>query len=184
MLLQERNSVEILKVKAHTNIVGNEIADQLAKEATTNSKTTKNELALTKTQIINKLGTSNRKQMIIEINNKKYSKFTTTIVTKIINDNMRTHWNSRITMRSMTLAISNQNNLRSALHNRDHSIDPRCELCGTKENSEHKILDCPDLDCLRHNLDFQNIRENIYDADQELNLKKLTKLVTKSGLFR
>ena len=70
MLLQERNSVEILKVKAHTNIVGNEIADQLAKEATTNSKTTKNELALTKTQIINKLGTSNRKQMIIEINNK------------------------------------------------------------------------------------------------------------------
>ena len=91
MLLQERNSVEILKVKAHTNIVGNEIADQLAKEATTNSKTTKNELALTKTQIINKLGTNNRKQMIIEINNKKYSKFTTTIVTKIINDNMRTH---------------------------------------------------------------------------------------------
>eukprot|EP00116_Pleurobrachia_bachei_P001794 sb/3462056/ len=178
--LQENNSVEIVKVKAHTNIEGNEIADQLAKEATTNSNTTKNELALTKAQIINNMTTNARKQLITDLNESKYAKFTTTVMTKIIRDHKKTQWISKITMRSMTLAISNQNNLRSALHHRDHSIDPKCELCGTKENSEHKLLDCPDLDFLRHTLDFQNIKENIYDLEQKLDLNKLTKLITKS----
>ena len=50
--LQISNEVEIIKVKAHIGIAGNEKADELAKEATILSKQTANTLPLTKSQII------------------------------------------------------------------------------------------------------------------------------------
>ena len=42
----------------------------------------------------------------------------------------------------------------------NHPItDPRCDLCKEIQNSEHVLLYCPDLDCLRTNIGYENIKE-------------------------
>jgi len=182
--LQRDNGVEIVKVKAHANIEGNERADQIAKEATENSKDTQNTLGQTKSQITTKLKQQHKKRTLAELKTKNYSEFTKTTIGKIIKENTKLTIKNKETMRSLTLAISGQNNLRSALSHRDPSIKPNCELCGTKENSEHKLLHCPDLDQLRYNQEYRNIKENIYNEEEPLELRKFTNVVTKSGLFK
>ena len=182
--LQRDNGVEKVKVKAHANIEGNERADQIAKQATANSKNTQNALGQTKSQITTKLKQQHKTGTIAELKTKNYSEFTTTIIGKIIRENTKLTIKNKETMRSLTLAISGQNNLGSALSHRDPSINPNCELCGERENSKHKLLNCPDLDHLRFTQEYQNIKENIYNEDEPLELRKLTNVVTKSGLFK
>lgn len=85
--------------------------------------------------------------------------------------------------RSLILAISSQNNLNSAIAHKDPKADPNCELCGTKQNSEHVLLDCPELDALRQKLDYGNARDNITGEDK-IHLNKFTKLVVQSRKFK
>ena len=55
----------------------------------------------------------------------------------------------------MTLALSGQNNLASSRNHKDKKVNPNCELCGVKENSEHVIIVCPRLDELKHKLGYK-----------------------------
>ena len=104
-------------------------------------------------------------------------------MTKIDNDYGKLWITDKKTMRSLTLAISGQNNLNSSLSHRDPRENPNCQLCNEKQNSEHVLINCPDLEYLRYKLDYQNIQQNIYEKDQKLDLGKLTALIKKSGLF-
>jgi hypothetical protein len=71
------------------------------------------------------------------------------------------------------------------LAHRDPKENPNCPICNEKQNTEHVIINCPDLDELRYKTDYQNIQQNnIYDKDQKLDLGKLTALIKKSGLFK
>ena len=58
-----------------------------------------------------------------------------------------------------------------------------CELCNVKENAEHKLLHCPDLDELRYKLDYQDIAENILTPNEKLDLGTLSKLTARCNLF-
>ena len=104
-------------------------------------------------------------------------------MTKLDNDYGKLWISDKTTMRSLTLAISGQNNLNSSLAHRDPKENPNCTLCNEKQNSEHVLINCPDLDHLRYKLDYQNIQQNIYEKDQKLDFRKLTALIKKSGLF-
>ena len=126
----------------------------------------------------------NRKEAIKDLEARNYSPFTTAITRKIIKDNIRIHNRGKQTIRSMTLAISGQNNLNNAQAHRDPKIDPNCPTCNTKQGSEHVLLKCPDLDHLRQSLDYEDIGENITNRDHKLEVNKLTKIITKSGLFK
>ena len=86
-------------------------------------------------------------------------------------------------LRELTLAISGQNNLAASKHHQDPKINPKCELCSVKENSEHVILYCPRLDEVRYRLNYQNVVEEVY-GDDNLDWNKFTKLIHKSKLYR
>ena len=181
--LQNLNEVEIVKVKVHANIPGNERADELAKEATNNSSNTKNFLYWTKTQITQGLADYYKSIAETKPIEKNYNNFTTAIMTKLDNDYGKLWIADKKTMRSLTLAISGQNNLNSSLAHRDPKENPNCPLCNKKQNSEHVLINCPDLEYLRYKLDYQNIQQNIYENDQILEFGKLTALIKKSDLF-
>ena len=183
--LQVRHNLRIEKVKAHANIEGNEIADTLAKEATKYSRQTQNEAGLNKAIIKTRLQSWLKEKNIEQLKKKNYNTFTTAIITKIYREYGKLYFTNKQTMRQMTLALSGQNNLASSRNHEDKKVNPNCELCGVKENSEHVIIVCPRLDELKHKLGYKKrtINMEVYGEDS-LNLPKLTKLITKSGIFR
>jgi ribonuclease HI len=85
-------------------------------------------------------------------------------------------------LKELTQAISGQNNLASSKHHQDNKINPNCDLCDTKENSEHVLLYCPKLDELRFRLNYTNIKNEIY-GEERLDWYKCTKLVNKCQRF-
>eukprot|EP00116_Pleurobrachia_bachei_P005222 sb/3465484/ len=181
--LQTYNNVNIQKVKAHSNVPGNEAADLIAKRATRDSHLTDNSIGLTKTQLMHLIKEDCTKLFINQIEEAKYARWTTTLLYKLIRDYPRLNISQKPHLRSLTLAISGQNNLNSAISHKDKSISPLCELCQVKENAEHKLLHCPDLDELRHKIGYQDITENILTPSNILDLVKFYKLITKSKLF-
>ena len=56
---------------------------------------------------------------------------------------------------------------------------PLYDLRQVKENAEHKLLHCPDLDELTHRIGYQDTIENILTPSNKLDLVKFSKLVTK-----
>ena len=72
--------------------------------------------------------------------------------------------------------------LAASRHHQDNEINPNCDLCDSKENSEHVLLYCPKLDELRFRLDYNNITNEIY-GDEQLDWHKFAKLVKKCNLF-
>ena len=72
--------------------------------------------------------------------------------------------------------------LAASRHHQDNKINPNCDLCDSKENSEHVLLYCPKLDELRSRLDYNNITNEIY-GDEQLDWHKFAKLVKKCNLF-
>ena len=112
-----------------------------------------------------------------------YRPFTTEIMRKLIEQKGAILQNKKLHTRSLILAISDQNNLNNSMAHRDPKVNPNCSICNTKQTSEHMLVYCPDLDHLRHQLNYRDIHDNIY-GEQTLDLTKFTKLVTKSGLFK
>ena len=84
--LQLKNNITLNKVKAHIGIVGNEMADQLAKEATKNSRLCPNTLLLTKEQIKQRAKQEADKLILEDIAIADYNNWTTTILNKLIRD--------------------------------------------------------------------------------------------------
>ena len=181
--LQTHNNIKILKVKAHSNIPGNEAADYIAKRATRDSNSTANPFGLTKSQLMNAVKEDCRVKFINHIEKANYSRWTTTLLYKLIRDFKNLKFTNKPYLRSITLAVSGQNNLNSAISHKDKKESALCKLCKVKENAEHKLIHCPDLEELRFKLDYQDIANNILTPDQTLDLGKLTKLTARSNLF-
>ena len=181
--LQTHNNVNINKIKAHSNLPGNEAADHIAKRATRDSNSTVNPLGITKSQLMNIMKEDCKWVFIKHIENEKYSKWTTTLLYKLIRDFEKLRLTYKQSLRSITLAISGQNNLKSSIAYKDKNESALCDLCNVKENAEHKLIHCPDLEELRFKLDYQDIADNILTPNQTLDLGKLTKLTQRSNLF-
>ena len=113
----------------------------------------------------------------------KYRPFTTEIMRKLIEQKGAILQKKNLHTRSLILAISDQNNRNNSIAHRDPKINPNCCICNTKQTAKNMLVHCPDLDHLRHQLNYRDIHDNIY-GEQTLDLTKFTKLVTKSGLFK
>ena len=182
--LQISNEVEIIKVKAHIGIAGNEKADELAKEATILSKQTANTLPLTKSQItIAQLSYNKKKMATKSLQSMNYRPFKTEIMQKLIEQKGAILQKNKLHRRSLILVIYPTKTTSITRWHRDLKINPNCCICNTKQTAEHMLVHCPDLDHLRHQLNYRDIHDNIY-GEQTLDLTKFTKLVTKSGLFK
>ena len=181
--LKQRNRVIFEKVKAHVNIEGNEIADALAKEAAQQSNNTSNKLGMIRSQIKNNTAIHLNNKTIKDIQDKKYNDFTTAVQTKLYKQyNTTIRIKDKKTLRQLTLAISGQNNLAAAQHKKDKKTNQNCTLCNVKENSEHVLLFCPDLDEAKHKLGYLTIKEEIY-GPETLKLNKFIKLIKRSNRF-
>ena len=121
--------------------------------------------------------------LIRQIEKANYSKWTTTLLYKLIRDFEKLKFTNKPYLRSITLAISGQNNLKSSISYKDKNESALCELCNVKENAEHKLLHCPDLEELRFKLDYRDIANNILTPNQTLDLGKRSKLTARSNLF-
>ena len=180
--LKESNMLIIEKVKAHTNIEGNEKADQLAKKAALQSTNTPNKIGLVNSQIYNLVQEYLQKKNKTDMIKKQYNDFTTAILTKIHDIPYNIRITNKQLLKELTQAISGQNMLAASRHHQDNKINPNCDLCDSKENSEHVLLYCPKLDELRFRLDYNNITNEIY-GDEQLDWHKFAKLVKKCNLF-
>ena len=100
-----------------------------------------------------------------------------------LQNNQRLHFNKKSHLRSLTLAISGQNNLNSAVAHKDKNESALCNICKVKENAEHKLIHCPDLEELRYKTDYMNIESNILEPKEQLDIVKLNAIVRKSNLF-
>eukprot|EP00116_Pleurobrachia_bachei_P003706 sb/3463968/ len=80
-------------------------------------------------------------------------------------------------LRSLTLAISDQNNLNNSIAHKDKNETALCELCKVKENAEHKLIHCPDLEELRYRTGYTDI------GNGNPRHQKFNEIVTKCNLF-
>eukprot|EP00116_Pleurobrachia_bachei_P002378 sb/3462640/ len=81
------------------------------------------------------------------------------------------------------LAISDQNNLNNSIAHKDRNETALCELCKVKENAEHKLIHCPDLEELRYRTGYTDIGNNVLSPMETLDIKKFNEIVTKCNQF-
>ena len=102
---------------------------------------------------------------------------------RLLRDYPKLYLSKKNHLRSLTLAISDQNNLNNSIAHKDKSETALCELCKVKENTEHKLIHCPDLEELRYRTGYMKIGNNVLSPMETLDIKKFNEIVTKCNLF-
>ena len=147
------NKVQVVKIKAHIGVTGNERADFLAKKGANSTiygpepiisfnashiATNLRESALDKTKVCIK------KQEISEANKEIQIDFLNAHKLKFVE-------RCKSKLRTLTHLISGQNHLPSNESKRDPKIIPTCSICTKeKDNAEHFLCVCPKYALLRH----------------------------------
>ena len=177
------HEVQIIKVKAHIGIEGNELADALAKKgANLKPMGPEPHIKPGKSQISHEIQTYELETLKLLIKNAKIKSDHIARLISIINKHGVSLVNGNISdIRSLTHMISDQSHLAYNMSKRDNQVVPECRHCpGTKETAEHFIGKCPYFSILRQQT-FGTHPITIAQIIKFHGCPKLIKFITKSG---
>lgn len=146
-LLSKRTKLSLYWVRAHSGLVGNELADAAAKDGTTATTflPTRKPFSLTKrltNQYIESCHDSLWKRAV-----RVQSKSWIPKIDPLLSEKILTY--GRFMIGLIIQAITGTNNLSRHTHNKDFNIPSNCRICNAKiEDFDHLVQGCPGLEML------------------------------------
>ena len=182
--LTENNiRVNILKVKAHIGIIGNETADKLAKRgAMTIVYGPEPYTYLPEKHITNKIMEQAMKNTINKINRSNIKNENKEIIKKyFIKQKLNLPTKNKDQLRHLTQIISGQNKLAANLHKIDRSVVPHCRHCpGVRETTEHFLAKCPAYSEVRLNT-LNTTHTNLLNIIENNKATEILNYIRKTG---
>ncbi|XP_035685694.1 uncharacterized protein LOC118422282 [Branchiostoma floridae] len=164
---QKGHNIQIEWCPGHMGVEGNELADMQAKLAAEEAKHTENNTTWTKQQAMKHI----EEQAVKRWQRRRENQTTSSHMQKA-NTSLKkkcSTWESRTTQISINQLVSGHTELNAYKNWIDPTETPNCGTCGTRENIDHYMYECPKYENTRQHLmkEIDNIYEDYGIPQQE-----------------